>query len=91
MVEPTIKDAIISLLRKRNDWTMIKEIIEELMLDVDRMHLSGYLDALVDAGILQFKQVFSAKQYQAEIIVNLIDSSASCKTCEQATIFTRIC
>gem|GEM_PF-3258975 len=64
MAEPTLKDAIISLLRKRNDWTMIKEIIKELKLDVDRMHLSGYLDALVDAGILQFKQVSSAKQYK---------------------------
>jgi hypothetical protein len=62
--EPTLKDAIVSLLRKRNDWTMIKEIIEELKLDVDRMHLSGYLDALVDTGILQFKQVSSAKQYR---------------------------
>jgi predicted transcriptional regulator len=62
--EPTLKDAIVSLLRKRNDWTMIKEIIEELQLDVDRMHLSGYLDALVDTGILQFKQVSSAKQYK---------------------------
>jgi hypothetical protein len=50
--EPPLKDAIVSLLRKRNDWTMIKEIIEELKLDVDRMHLSGYLDALVDTGIL---------------------------------------
>jgi len=64
VAEPTLKDAIISLLRKRNDWTMIKEIIKELKLDVDRMHLSGYLDALVDAGILQFKQVSSAKQYK---------------------------
>jgi len=62
VAEPTLKDAIISLLNKRNDWTLIKEIIEELKLDVDRMHLSGYLDALVDAGILQFKQVSSAKQ-----------------------------
>jgi hypothetical protein len=64
VAEPTLKDAIISLLRKRDDWTMIKEIIEELKLDVDRMHLSGYLDALVGAGILQFKQVSSAKQYK---------------------------
>jgi hypothetical protein len=64
VAEPTLKDAIISLLNKRNDWTLIKEIIEELKLDVDRMHLSGYLDALVDAGILQFKQVSSAKQYK---------------------------
>jgi hypothetical protein len=55
VAEPTLKDAIISLLRKRDDWTMIKEIIEELKLDVDRMHLSGYLDALVGAGISQFK------------------------------------
>jgi predicted transcriptional regulator len=64
VAEPTLKDAIISLLNKRNDWTFIKEIIEELKLNVDRMHLSGYLDALVDAGILQFKQVSSAKQYK---------------------------
>jgi len=28
------------------------------------MHLSGYLDALVDTGILQSKQVSSAKQYK---------------------------
>jgi len=43
---------------------MIKEIIKELKLDVDRMHLSGYLDVLVDTGMLQFKQVSSAKQYK---------------------------
>jgi predicted ArsR family transcriptional regulator len=64
VAEPTLKDAIISLLNKRNDWTLIKEIIEELKLDVDRMHLSGHLDALVDTGILQFKQVSSARQYK---------------------------
>jgi hypothetical protein len=43
---------------------MIKEIIEELKLDVDRMRLSGYLDALVDTRKLQFKQISSAKQYK---------------------------
>jgi len=64
VAEPTLKDAIISLLNKRNDWTLIKEIIEELKLDVDRMHLSGHLDALVDTGTLQFKQVSSARQYK---------------------------
>jgi len=61
--EPHLKDAIVSLLRKRNDWTMRKEITKELKLDVDRKHLPGYLDALVDTEILQFKQVSSAKQY----------------------------
>jgi RAB protein geranylgeranyltransferase component A len=62
--EPLLKDAIISLLRKSNDWTIIKEIIVELKLDVDRMHPSGYLDAFVDTEILQFKQVSCAKQYR---------------------------
>jgi hypothetical protein len=41
-----------------------KKIIEELKLDVDRMHLSAYLDAFVDKGILQFKQISLAKQYK---------------------------
>jgi hypothetical protein len=64
MAEPTLKDAIISLLRKRNHRTMIKEIIEELKLDVNRMHLPEYLDVLVDTGILRFKHISSAMQYK---------------------------
>ncbi|MDG7023021.1 MAG: hypothetical protein JRN45_00710 [Nitrososphaerota archaeon] len=65
--EPLLKDRIIILLQKNADWTMIKEIISGLKLDMDRMHLSGYLDALVDAGILEFKQVSSAKQYRLSL------------------------
>jgi len=64
-----LKEKILSAIKKKSDWMMIKEIMEELKkdssgLDVHRMYLSGYLDAMVDFGIFEFKPASSAKRFR---------------------------
>jgi Fe2+ or Zn2+ uptake regulation protein len=63
-----LKEKILSAIKRKSDWMMIKEIMEELKkdssgLDVHRMYLSGYLDAMVDFGIFEFKPASSAKRF----------------------------
>jgi hypothetical protein len=62
-LEPALKDKLVAVLRANSDRMMIKEIVSTAKLEVDRMYLSGYLDAMVDTGILEFKQYSSAKLY----------------------------